>query len=568
MKNSIAIIIKNKIEVDEVQLKGEYNIYKNQNNTSLESRINKYSSDKANNNFQPETSKGDDGVKTIKKILLNTVPNKFNHDNETLKKIKNGKNDNGPAQSHSNPDNESDSENDEIVRKKSVNVMGNRKRKTKSKANYFIEETKPNSFSSLEHQLTNKKDDDKKAIQIFQIKNQNYYQNLFIKILRNSLLNIFMLINQSAKLKYEFEFELKDYYIKNLYGISINKLKEILESNIYGAFIGNFLENNSKEKQDNKDMIESLLNIEKEDKKAKIKLFSLILNTNIEKIVQNYIQDYPYIKYGEAELYLKGFTTFKNEFNEFSIEEKEEIKNNFSNFISSLKVFTQEDTCEDYNIQENKKETELPESNNININEENHSPKPKTSKKRSKTNKKNDKMDNERRKMLNRYKNSFDNFIRAKCYKYIKNLHKLNINSQIGHNIEEYRQFLDQYLIDIYSKSRPRNVNAECKENPLAYTYNIDQLHKVIEMEKNDKTAKIKILDIMLNKTKAKDSFRLFLTDCNKMEVIENNVNKIEINLEGFQTYKNCKIKGSKEQKKKYKEDFLEILDRKKNGRK
>ena len=97
MKNSIAIIIKNKIEVDEVQLKGEYNIYRNQNNTSLESRINNYSSDKANNNFQPETSKGDDGVKSIKKILLNTVPNKFNHDNKTLKKIKNGKNDSGPA---------------------------------------------------------------------------------------------------------------------------------------------------------------------------------------------------------------------------------------------------------------------------------------------------------------------------------------------------------------------------------------------------------------------------------------------------------------------------------------
>ncbi len=540
MKNSIAIIIKNKIEVDEVQLKGEYNIYKNQNNTSLESRINNYSSDKANNNFQPETSKGDDGVKSIKKILLNTVPNKFNHDNETLKKIKNWKNDNGPAQSHSNPDNESDSENDEIVRKKSVNVMGNRKRKTKSKANYFIEETKPNSFSSLEHQLTNKKDDDKKAIQIFQIKNQNYNQNLFIKILWNSLSNIFMLINKSAKLKYEFEFELKDYYIKNLYGISINKLKEILESNIYGAFIGNFLENNSKEKQDNKDMIESLLNIEKEDKKAKIKLFSLILNTNIEKIVQNYIQDYPYIKYGEAKLYLKGFTTFKNEFNEFSIEEKEEIKNNFSNFISSLKVFTQEDTCEDYNIQENKKEIELPESNNININEENHSPKPKTSKKRSKTNKKNDKLDNERRKMLNRYKNNFDSFISAEYYKYIKN-DLLNIKSQIGYNIEEYRQFLDQYLIDIYSKSRPSNVDTECKENPLAYTYNI---HKTIEMEKNDKTAKI------------------------KMEVIENNGNKIKNNLEGFKTYNNCKIKGSKELKKKYKEDLLKILDGKKKGKK
>ena len=363
---SFKATLMNQKELNETEMLGDYKYQNNQVYESLPDFIDDYCYFTANKISQPPTNKIEEDVQSKTKIFLDADQNKFSN-NKGLKEVKINKN-NEMVQSKINPHNGYDSDNDKIDIKKSLNIMGNKKKFPKSKVNGFLEITNPTCFSTLVNQKANKKYGDEELeiqnVLKLQIRRKRYGYNLFISIILNSLLSILMAINQRAKLKYEFK--LKDYYIKRLYGISINKLKKILESKIYDVYTGKFFENDPKEKQKNIDIIESLLKMEKKDKKTKINLLSLILNTNIEEIAQNYLHNYPYIKYGEAQLYITGFKTFKNEYNEFNIEIKEEIKNNFNNFISFCKICNPEDNCEGNNNQK----IESPESNNINIDEQ------------------------------------------------------------------------------------------------------------------------------------------------------------------------------------------------------
>ena len=123
-----------------------------------------------------------------------------------------------------------------------------------------------------------------------------------------SIIIISKFINDRAQSRYKVKLKYLNYcLLKNI--INVENCKEILEKEVIDIYLDKFFNLNIKRKQ-----INSLLKAEKDNKKEKIKLLNLLFKKKIKEINTMYQSNYPYIKYGNAELYIKGFRKLKEDY--------------------------------------------------------------------------------------------------------------------------------------------------------------------------------------------------------------------------------------------------------------
>ena len=135
---------------------------------------------------------------------------------------------------------------------------------------------------------------------------------------------------------------------------------------------------------------------------------------------------------------------------------------------------------------------------------------------------------------------SLDEYIRKILKQYNIRIHKLTIKKQIKFSFTDYRNFCKKLIIDIYSDSIPRRTKKEYK-NESKNTFNESSIKKAIEKEKMNENIKIKILNILFNKTNFNIILKAFLDDKNDIIVYDSDLGKnIKIVLEGFKTFKDC----------------------------
>jgi len=161
--------------------------------------------------------------------------------------------------------------------------------------------------------------------------------------------------------------------------------------------------------------------------------------------------------------------------------------------------------------------------------------------------------DNVRRKLFRACILSIDKYIRNRCKKYDISLHILNIKPQLGISLDDYDRFFEKKLIDIYAESKPKR-----KTDKNIY-YNKKQIQKVLNKEKQDKKAKIKILNILLNMN-FREIFIKYLYNIPFIILTDYYCQHIKYDIIGFKTYKNDLDEFNEDEKEYFKKDAQELL--------
>ena len=389
------------------------------------------------------------------------------------------------------------------------------------------------------------------------IEYRKYYQDLFIKVIKCSIDSVSILINVRAKSEYGHE--LNYIYIKKIYELDIYNYKEFLESTIMDIYLGKFLIINHEEKDKIKKWIYSLLYAEKLNELEKIKLLNELFSKTIKEILLLYINDDPYIQIENknvVKFYLKRFKTFRDDFNEYTLDEKKLIKDYIlsllDNKISNINY--EKNDKQSGNDKLSKEENEKTDNKVLN----NNTTKLKKRQKQKQNIPKG--QDNERRKMMRVGLKSFHSTLEKMVEKYVKrNLHKITIEKQIGNSPKNYFDFCKKSIYNVYKQSLPRKLNKECKEDNSKYTYNIDIIHEAIEKEKIYEKEDDRILHKIFNKSvSVKDILDVFLEVKDKIEI----KGEKDIYIEGFIKYKD--FYNDKYDKKKIefnKKDLSDVME-------
>ena len=221
-----------------------------------------------------------------------------------------------------------DSSDDIIKINHKNNYMGNKERQNSGKLigqqDNMLETT---CSISKNHVLINTENNQiTKQLEIInQIENNNNFENIFIRVINCSIDNICILINERAYSKYKLD--LSYIYIKKIEEINITNYEEFLESTINDIYLGKFLKINHTEKEKIKIWIFSLLNTEKKNEKER--LLNILFSRKVKEILLLYINDDPYIQVknkNNPNFNIKRFNTFRDDFNEYNMNEKLKIK--------------------------------------------------------------------------------------------------------------------------------------------------------------------------------------------------------------------------------------------------
>lgn len=363
-----------------------------------------------------------------------------------------------------------------------------------------------------------------------------------------------------------------------------------------------------KEIQKNKNMIESLLNMENEDKNIKIKILNLFIKSKIKEIFKNYLKDKHLIEYNGAKWNLYEFKTFADDLNEYSIS-KEEIKKIFEFLINDNSInirhnLNNQKKCEIIQNIESSKEFN-------NIKNENNLAQLKNFDNEINSNLINDFSKNERkseslysiRRKITKYgikglffiydeynklyefereekilynKNQKGGFYEEKLNKLFKELNtikkydkflkeklpKFQIKSQIGKTVKELENFFDKPLEDVLKYSLPKNINDKDKDKYIERISVRILFAKEIEkeIEKNEEN---RLFNIYL-KIKVRDYLKSFINDMKIIKYNEIFTQKI-IYIKSFKTYNdfayNDFSEKQKKSKEKYRKDFKRLLN-------
>lgn len=116
---------------------------------------------------------------------------------------------------------------------------------------------------------------------------------------------------------------------------SDNCLLQFSEYTVKEIFLGSRQSNIGINYSENmKENIEKILQKEKEDDKATLKLLSVIFNKKFKEILlEMYLNDYPFVKHFDGNFYLKGFKTIKDSFLDMDIEKKNNNIDKLSNLL-------------------------------------------------------------------------------------------------------------------------------------------------------------------------------------------------------------------------------------------
>ena len=375
-----------------------------------------------------------------------------------------------------------------------------------------------------------------------------------------SIIIISKFINDRAQSRYKVKLKYFNYcLLKKI--INVENYKEILEKEVIDIYLDKFFKLNIKYKQ-----INSLLKEEKYNKKEKIKLLNLLFKKKIKEINTMYLSNYPYIKYGNAELYIKGFRKFKEDYDKNNEVEIKRINILLEN-NPKTKGFS-----DNYEIQKEKGNT----SGNLDSSESKKLSNKK--RRRSKTKIKEEKKindedekikpnDRERRKIITSCSDSVKSFIENKYLILGITLHSLTVKGQYHYSFEDFRKFFNKYIRDIYDDFEPRRLNEECKNKEREYDYNKKAIQVGIEIEKENEEEENRILYKIFKYAKFIDFLYAYLNDKDFITVKDENDNYIIIKLDGFNTYKDCLNEYSPKQKEEYKKDMIKIANGESQGR-
>ena len=365
-----------------------------------------------------------------------------------------------------------DSSGDKLDITKINNFRGNKERQNSWKyTGYQDNILETTGFTSKNHVLLKEEVIQKRKQLEFnsQVEFKNYIEELFIETIKSSIDSITILINERAKLKYGYD--LNYIYIAKIYELDINNYVEYLDSTIIDIYLGKFLKINHEEKHKIKIWINSLLYKEKVNKDEKIKLLNMLFLKKVEDILLLYINDDPYIQVenkNNANFYLKKFKTFKDDFNQYNINEKELIKDHFL-YLLNIKlsnIFYEESNEQNQNEELPKETIEK-----------------KDKRRKEQTIPKN--QDKVRRGLMVKGLQSFHSTLKNILAKFVKRKpHKVTVIPQIGKSPSSYYNFCKKSMFDLYKDSRPRRLNKECRKDKSKYTYNIDLINEAIEKEK------------------------------------------------------------------------------------
>ena len=277
-----------------------------------------------------------------------------------------------------------DSSGDIIDFGEKYNLMGNKERKKTGKLiNQQANSTKTTGFTSKNPgSINSEKNQEVKQLELNnEIKSQKYQNELLEKTIICCIKNIKMYINERAKLLYNIHLHYN--YIQQLYEIDINNLEKYLELTIMDIYYGKYcMLNDEKDKKNVEYLIAFLLRLEKKNKINKFKLLNELFNLKLNEILLLYINDYPYLLIKKknkknATFYLKGFNTFKDDFQEINVKEKEEMENyirsldkNIDNKNEIEESDEQQESDEQYENEESDEQNENEESDEQNEEEE------------------------------------------------------------------------------------------------------------------------------------------------------------------------------------------------------
>lgn len=136
--------------------------------------------------------------------------------------------------------------------------------------------------------------------------------------------NLVKCIESEAENKYKCK--LKYICNKNL-NKKIFEKEKILKENIRDLFLGEFSILDPQQKIEAEKEKETLLNMEKEKNKNKFNKLESLFNVKIEDIKRIYLNNSPYVSYGNASFLIKEFKTFKDDHDECGREKILDIPN-------------------------------------------------------------------------------------------------------------------------------------------------------------------------------------------------------------------------------------------------
>ena len=408
-------------------------------------------------------------------------------------------------------------------------LKNNKEKKHQKNSNALlnIEKIKEINTTKFTTETGNKKNKDKKEYVPYKEMNKFHNSPFFhylVKTFSFFILNIIIYINDIANSKYNLN---KEYIINKEYTITESNYVKILEGCIIDIILEKYWNTNDKTLKI-KENIDDLLEKEKNNTKAKIKLLYIILSTKAKVFFLNYLKNRCFIAYNNYELFLKNFKTLKDDLHIYD----KEVNDRLIRFLSSSSPISSNiDFINEINNEEN--------SNKLNF----YVP---------------------RRKIMKKCLASIHFVIKKICNSYKVKLHTVNLKVQIQHGINNYKIFANTLLRDIYCNFKPRRYGAKSR-----YDYEEKAIEKVLKLEsENNKNEEKDILYKLFNYTKYIDILKAFLYDQKTVIIKDKNGNTDEIYLKDFNTYKDCLNEYSEDEKKIFKRDLIEVMNGIKKERK
>ena len=271
-----------------------------------------------------------------------------------------------------------------------------------------------------------------------EILNKKHEIIIILILLKNSISNYTIFIVDRIKTKFGSKFQLINILAKIAFLINLEKENEenfskiinilliLFMGNIKDLLLGPFSNLNYEEKEVAKKEIELICKIENNNKKMKCKVLNYLFHEKLEELFKKYLNDSFYIIIGKSNFCLKKIQTFKDNFNEYETEKKQNIKKCVYFSLGYELTNYEKSSIEENNIVQQ-----------IKINHY-----------------------NSRRVIINEAIISFFSIIKKYSLdKYGIKIYKPTLKNKLKHNVKQYEKFFNNKLKFIFSYLMPRRIS-------------------------------------------------------------------------------------------------------------
>ena len=366
-----------------------------------------------------------------------------------------------------------------------------------------------------------------------EILNKKHEIIIILILLKNSISNYTIFIVDRIKTKFGSKFQLINILAKIAFLINLEKENEenfskiinilliLFMGNIKDLLLGPFSNLNYEEKEVAKKEIELICKIENNNKKMKCKVLNYLFHEKLEELFKKYLNDSFYIIIGKSNFCLKKIQTFKDNFNEYETEKKQNIKKCVYFSLGYELTNYEKSSIEENNIVQQ-----------IKINHY-----------------------NSRRVIINEAIISFFSIIKKYSLdKYGIKIYKPTLKNKLKHNVKQYEKFFNNKLKFIFSYLMPRR-------NKKGKNYS-NQIDEVLKKEKEEEEVEEnRNLAILLDLVDIKSFVRAFINDEKIIKIKDNNGKEFNLYLPNLKTFKDCVGYLPKEIADDIKKDFINLLD-------